>query len=94
MSVGTRKQLNDLGHEGHNTGGEVGCGKETGRSGIFDARWSIKTHTFVTAWGEFDRTLVDVIVLTLMPTFGKAQVANFIVSEGENKKRVDTLMSF
>lgn len=36
----------------------------------------------------------DVTLLKSLPIFNKAQVANFTIFEGENKKRVDARISF
>lgn len=36
-------------------------------------RWSVESHTFVTAWGEFFPTLEDVVVLTGLPFLGEAK---------------------
>lgn len=44
--------------------------------------------------GGSGSTLEDVTILTLGPVFGEGQVANLVASEGENKKRIDTLISF
>lgn len=32
-------------------------------------RWSIESHIFVVAWGEFRPTLEDVVALTVLPVF-------------------------
>lgn len=33
------------------------------------SRWSVETHTFVTAWGEFSPSLEDVGYADISPTF-------------------------
>lgn len=48
-------------------------------------RWSIETHTFVTARGEFALTLEDVALLTL-PMHGEAQKDNLSVSMGKTSR--------
>lgn len=40
------------------------------------SRWSIESHIFVAAWGEFGPTLEDVVVLTGLPVFGEVQAIN------------------
>lgn len=37
------------------------------------SRWSVESHTFVTAWGEFYPTLEDVAMLTGLPLLGGSE---------------------
>lgn len=48
---------------------------------------------FVMTWGEFGLTLEDAAMLTSLPIFGEAQVANLVIPVGENKKRFEGLTS-
>lgn len=40
---------------------------------FFISRWSVESHTFVAAWGEFGPTLEDVVVLIGLPVFGEVE---------------------
>lgn len=53
------------------------------------SRWSVNTHTFVAAWGEFSSSLEDVTLLIGLPVFGNVQVLDFLNEEG--KARVPVL---
>lgn len=37
------------------------------------SRWSVESHTFVTAWGEFCPSLEDFVVLTGLLVFGESK---------------------
>lgn len=37
------------------------------------SRWSIESHTFIVAWGEFCPTLEDAVVLIGLSLFGEAR---------------------
>ncbi|MED6173899.1 hypothetical protein PIB30_064036 [Stylosanthes scabra] len=42
-------------------------------------RWCSQTHTFVTLWGDFSRTLEDVVMLLQLPVFCNLDITNFYV---------------
>ena len=47
------------------------------------SRWSVQTHTFIAAWGEFAPTLEDVYVLFKLSEFGKTDITTFMASQEE-----------
>ncbi|KAJ1408171.1 Aminotransferase-like, plant mobile domain [Sesbania bispinosa] len=42
-------------------------------------RWSSKTHTFFTSWGEFSPTLEDVAILLKLPLFGDFDLSSAVL---------------
>lgn len=58
------------------------------------SRWSTETCTFTASSGEFGPNLEDVVMLTSLPVFGDAQVANLNFVEGASRERHNAIMSF
>lgn len=50
------------------------------------SRWSIESHTFIAAWGEFGLTLEDVVVLAGLPVCGDSRA---IVMPGDSSTKLD-----
>lgn len=58
------------------------------------SRWSIETHTFVTAWRDICPTIEDVVVLIDLPLFGEVKIIampgsyGVVLSEGDEVKLI------
>lgn len=50
------------------------------------SRWSIETHMFVVAWGEFSPSLKDVATLMSLSLFGEAHATRVTLSWDDQKK--------
>lgn len=48
--------------------------------------WSIESHTFIVAWGEFGPTLEDIAALTYLPIFGNSNAISITHNEIDKKK--------
>lgn len=50
------------------------------------SRWSTKTQTFVTAWGEFSLSLEDVAILMSMPFLSEAHASGVVLKEKSRRR--------